>query len=64
MKACPICESAAPPYPGNTYAPFCSKRCKLVDLGAWIDEGYRVPTEDELDPGAVAAGAGSDRSLS
>jgi endogenous inhibitor of DNA gyrase (YacG/DUF329 family) len=25
--------------------PFCSKRCRLLDLGQWLDEGYRVPAE-------------------
>jgi len=26
----------------NPHAPFCSARCKLIDLGQWIDEGYRI----------------------
>ena len=25
------------------YFPFCSKRCKLIDLGAWLDEEHRIP---------------------
>ncbi len=25
------------------YAPFCSRRCKLIDLGEWFDERYRIP---------------------
>jgi len=29
------------------WRPFCSERCKLVDLGAWATERYRVPAEDE-----------------
>ena len=31
---------------GNEWRPFCSKRCKLLDLGAWASEEYRV-SEDE-----------------
>lgn len=36
----------------NPYRPFCSQRCKLIDLGKWIDEEYRLageepPTEEE-----------------
>jgi endogenous inhibitor of DNA gyrase (YacG/DUF329 family) len=31
---------------GNPWRPFCSERCKLIDLGAWADESYRVPSED------------------
>jgi len=28
------------------YFPFCSKRCKLLDLGAWLDEERRIPGEE------------------
>jgi len=28
---------------GNPFRPFCSERCKLIDLGAWATEQYRVP---------------------
>ena len=32
----------------NPYRPFCSERCKMIDLGAWATESYRVPVaEDE-----------------
>lgn len=27
----------------NPWRPFCSQRCKLIDMGAWSSEGYRVP---------------------
>lgn len=33
----------------NRYRPFCSERCKMIDLGAWATEAYRVPVEDEND---------------
>jgi len=29
----------------SPFAPFCSERCKLIDLGNWFDERYRVPGE-------------------
>ncbi|GIU82081.1 MAG: hypothetical protein KatS3mg006_1145 [Pyrinomonadaceae bacterium] len=32
-------------YFGNEFRPFCSERCKLIDLGAWADEQYRIPGE-------------------
>jgi len=35
--------------PVNRYRPFCSERCKLIDLGAWATEKYRVPIEGEKD---------------
>lgn len=35
--------------------PFCSERCKLIDLGAWLTEAHRIPDEEEeKDPGAIA----------
>jgi endogenous inhibitor of DNA gyrase (YacG/DUF329 family) len=27
--------------------PFCSARCKTIDLGRWLNESYRLPAEDE-----------------
>ncbi|MBP7782822.1 MAG: DNA gyrase inhibitor YacG [Acinetobacter sp.] len=30
----------------NQYRPFCSERCKLIDFGAWANEGYKLPTQD------------------
>ncbi len=30
--------------------PFCSERCRLVDLGRWLDERYGMPFESEHDP--------------
>jgi uncharacterized protein len=47
MTPCPICRNAAPPRTQNKAAPFCSPRCKLVDLGNWIDERYTVPTTED-----------------
>lgn len=37
------------PWEGNSYRPFCSERCRLIDLGAWLDEKYSIPAplEDE-----------------
>jgi endogenous inhibitor of DNA gyrase (YacG/DUF329 family) len=40
---CPRCGTETA-FEGNPFRPFCSERCKLVDLGKWISEGYRVPT--------------------
>jgi endogenous inhibitor of DNA gyrase (YacG/DUF329 family) len=40
---CPICGKGAPYGPENPYRPFCSERCKLIDLGQWATESYRIP---------------------
>jgi len=44
---CPICRRPAQPRAQNGAFPFCSERCKLIDLGKWLSEDYRVPTQDE-----------------
>jgi uncharacterized protein len=41
---CPRCGEAAESG-GNPYRPFCSERCKVVDLGNWISGNYRIPTK-------------------
>jgi uncharacterized protein len=40
---CPHCGAPAPFSPSNPWRPFCSERCKLIDLGNWANERYRVP---------------------
>lgn len=56
---CPICGKDVEFYRGEKFPPsfpFCSRRCKLIDLGKWLDEEYRisqtapegyVPADDE-----------------
>jgi endogenous inhibitor of DNA gyrase (YacG/DUF329 family) len=54
---CPICDA---PMPGTSQEypdyPFCSRRCRLVDLGRWLGEEYRVggpkTAPDGSDPGS------------
>ena len=47
---CPICKKAITPADEQKYAPFCSERCKLVDLGRWLDGRYQIPVvEDETE---------------
>lgn len=41
---CPTCGKATG-WSGNPDRPFCSARCRLVDLGVWLDEGYRIADE-------------------
>ena len=60
---CPICNKAVqapapagpadprhpnPPRTVSTF-PFCSERCKLIDLGRWLDAKYQVPAVVEDD---------------
>ena len=39
--------AAATPRPRPSTFPFCSERCKLVDLGRWLDGKYQVPVVEE-----------------
>jgi endogenous inhibitor of DNA gyrase (YacG/DUF329 family) len=43
---CPQCGGEAPWSAENRYRPFCSERCRLIDLGAWASEAYRVPVQE------------------
>ncbi len=42
---CPRCGEAST-WEGNDFRPFCSERCKLIDLGAWASDEYKLPTQD------------------
>jgi uncharacterized protein len=60
MPPCPICSRPVSPRSQNPAAPFCSPRCKQVDLGQWLNEAYRVPVTDDpeaLDEALENAGA-------
>jgi UPF0243 zinc-binding protein NMCC_1813 len=45
---CPNCRQPVAWIPENKYRPFCSERCKLIDLGEWADEKYTVAAQEEL----------------
>lgn len=42
---CPRCAKATT-WENNEFRPFCSERCKLIDLGAWANDEYALPTQD------------------
>ena len=53
---CPHCGKSVTWSPDSAYRPFCSERCKLLDLGAWAEESYRVPVAENKDePDAAVA---------
>jgi endogenous inhibitor of DNA gyrase (YacG/DUF329 family) len=39
---CPTCQRPVPWEPDSIWRPFCSERCRLIDLGDWLDEGHRI----------------------
>lgn len=52
---CPICHKVLADAPDDyPHRPFCSQRCKTIDLGNWLGETYRISrplTEDDEDSG-------------
>ena len=42
---CPTCGGPSLYAHENRFRPFCSERCKNVDLGAWASEGFRMPAD-------------------
>jgi hypothetical protein len=42
---CPQCDKTLT-WAENPWRPFCSERCKLLDLGKWASEEYRVPVSE------------------
>ena len=44
---CPTCEKPVEWSDKSPWRPFCSERCKQIDLGAWAEEKYRVPATDK-----------------
>jgi endogenous inhibitor of DNA gyrase (YacG/DUF329 family) len=49
MVTCPHCGAAVEWGPQSKYRPFCSERCRMIDLGAWATEAYRIPVEEDKD---------------
>ncbi len=46
---CPQCGRLTFYSKENSFRPFCSERCKILDLGAWASEKYAVPVEGHAD---------------
>jgi endogenous inhibitor of DNA gyrase (YacG/DUF329 family) len=47
MRSCPICKKDVLPRAENPSFPFCSERCKLIDLGKWLGGDYRIASKRE-----------------
>lgn len=46
LVPCPTCGKPSPWTDSNSWKPFCSERCKIIDLGAWANEQYQIPSEE------------------
>lgn len=49
VRPCPMCMTPVEWGPAAPFRPFCSERCKLLDLGAWANGSYRIPAVDPPD---------------
>ena len=47
--ACPQCKNPTDLSSDNPWRPFCSERCKLIDLGEWFEESRAIPAEEADD---------------
>lgn len=48
LVACPTCGRKIPWSTDNRWRPFCSERCKLIDLGEWLSENNRIPGDESF----------------
>jgi uncharacterized protein len=48
---CPRCGKPSVFSAENKWRPFCSERCRMIDLGLWASESYRVPLEQPAPDG-------------
>ena len=49
MNKCPRCDGDADLSKDNSFRPFCSQKCKLIDLGEWANEEHVISRPIELD---------------
>ncbi|GAA0814939.1 DNA gyrase inhibitor YacG [Colwellia sp. D2M02] len=47
--SCPHCKAKVAWLPSNEFRPFCSKRCQLIDLGEWAEEGHKISQPIQMD---------------
>ncbi|NJA89495.1 DNA gyrase inhibitor YacG [Rhodocyclus tenuis] len=57
---CPQCGEEAEWSPANRFRPFCSERCRMIDLGAWATESYRVPVQEVDGPDGELTSSSAD----
>jgi len=55
LVACPVCGTAVPWDARSAWRPFCSERCKSIDLGDWAAEHHVIRGKIEDDAGAPDA---------
>jgi endogenous inhibitor of DNA gyrase (YacG/DUF329 family) len=59
---CPTCSAPVPWGPEQRWRPFCSERCRLIDLGTWADETNRIAGEPDEFPDPLSESADPSKS--
>lgn len=49
QTACPTCHQHTA-WETNPWRPFCSEQCRLIDLGEWLSDRYRLPSDADSPP--------------
>ena len=52
---CPTCSDLVDWIPESRWRPFCSDRCRLLDLGAWFEEERGIPDPEPVPPAELSA---------
>ena len=55
---CPTCDMLVESDPANKFLPFCGQRCRLIDLGRWLNEEHRLTCENEEEEDSSASAGG------
>ena len=67
LVKCPTCKKMHEYDVKSPWRPFCSERCKMIDLGEWANDGYRIEGEpgsaDRMSPEELDAAADRAREL-
>lgn len=50
IASCPVCHEKTNVSTSNPHRPFCSERCKIIDLGNWASESYTIPISEQSQP--------------
>ena len=58
---CPVCDIEFSTERPSIALPFCSKRCKCIDRGRWVNEEYGLPYESEHEPPFEQEESGSEK---
>jgi uncharacterized protein len=57
--SCPNCGKPVKWSPESRWRPFCSERCRLIDLGQWFSEEHAIPGEDADPDGSFVPDPGA-----